>query len=266
MAESITESMTKSMTNYKMIFQYDGTKYNGFQRQGNTSNTICEKIENILNILDDRADSDTAPVELHASGRTDAGVHALGQVANFKLINAANYSDEYIMNYINSYLPADITVLSLTKAADRFHARLNATGKTYAYHIDTRPKADVFNVRYSLSHPQPLDVTSMKSAADKLVGTHDFRAFTNNSKTKKSTVRTINSITFDSSDSELVIRYNGDGFLYNMVRILTGTLILVGEHKISASDVADILASKNRALAGPCVAPTGLFLEKVEYN
>lgn len=246
------------MTNYKIVFQYDGTKYNGFQKQGNTDNTIQAKLENILTKLNG------SPVEISASGRTDSGVHALGQVANFHM--ETSLSENELLVYINSYLPNDITILSLCIVPDRFHARLNAKSKVYAYHIDLNKKADVFRTRYALSHPEPLDIDLMKAAADNILGTHDFKSFCSLKKIKKSTVRTINEITFNISDNELVIRYNADGFLYNMVRILTGTLILVGEGKLSPDAISTIIESKDRQNAGPTAPAKGLFLESVSYE
>ena len=245
------------MKNYKIIFEYDGTNYNGFQKQGNTSNTIQEKLENILYKLT------CTPTEIHASGRTDAGVHAKGQVANFH-IDTKLPPDE-LLEYINRYLPTDVRILSLSIVHDRFHSRLNAVRKSYSYHIDLNPKPDVFKRKYSLSHPEKLDIEAMKEASLHLIGTHDFKAFTNIKKTKKSTIRTLEKIDFSCSHDELIITYTGDGFLYNMVRILTGTLIQVGEGNIAADAIPTILESCNRELAGPCVPPMGLFLDRVEY-
>lgn len=245
------------MSNYKMIFQYDGTKYNGFQKQGNTSNTIQEKFENILEHLTQ------SPTNITASGRTDAGVHALGQVANFRLETSLSCTE--LLSYINKYLPNDIKVLSLEKASERFHARLSATDKTYAYHIDIQPKADVFNLRYSLSHPEPLNIPAMEQAAKHMLGEHDFKSFCSLRKMKKSTVRTLNSIIFTENNGELVIRYNANGFLYNMVRIMTGTLIEVGEGNISPEDIPAIIQSLDRQKAGPTAPAKGLFLENVNY-
>lgn len=246
------------MSNYKIIFQYDGTKYNGFQRQGNTDNTIQAKIENILTKLSG------TPIEISASGRTDAGVHAKAQVANFHL--TTNLSEQELLVYLNTYLPQDITILSLKKVPNRFHSRLNATSKTYSYHIDTNPKPDVFNIKYSMHHPDSLDIDLMKQASLNLLGEHDFKSFCSLKKTKKSTVRTIFTIDFFIENNQLIISYTANGFLYNMVRIITGTLIQVGEKKISPEEITYILAMKDRNLSGPTVPAKGLFLEKVEYN
>jgi tRNA pseudouridine38-40 synthase len=245
------------MKNYKIIFEYDGTNYNGFQKQGNTTNTIQEKFENILYKLTG------SPIEIHASGRTDAGVHAKGQVANFHI--DTNLSTNELLEYINRYLPTDIRVLKLDTAPDRFHSRLNAIRKSYSYHIDLNAKPNVFTRKYSLSHPEELDIEAMKEASLHLIGTHDFKSFTNMKKTKKSTIRTIEKIDFICSNNELIITYTGDGFLYNMVRILTGTLIQVGEGNISVANIPSIIEACNREMAGPCIPPMGLFLDSVEY-
>ena len=229
------------MANFCLIIQYDGSRYNGWQRQGNTQNTIQEKLENILEYLYGE------PVELNGSGRTDAGVHALRQVANYRVPRIlSRYSCQEIRDYFNEYLPQDIRVLSVEKAPERFHARLSAQSKIYEYRIDLGEVSNIFERKYLYRIEEPLNLDKMQMAAELLKGTHDFKSFCANKHMKKSTVRTIYDITFEIENGILSIRYHGDGFLYNMVRILTGTLIEVGIGKKKVSDIPDILESHER--------------------
>lgn len=242
--------------NYKIVLEYEGTRYNGWQRQVATPNTIQGVIEKaIKNVTGEK-------VEINGSGRTDAGTHALGQVANFKL------SKEYenIMDELNDELPSDIRILSCERVDDRFHARLNAVGKTYCYKIDTGKKVNVFTRRTVNHFNYELDVEAMKKAATVLEGTHDFKSFCSNKRTKKTTVRTIYSINIDVKGTEIVFTYRGDGFLYNMVRILTGTLIEVGLGKFKADDINEIIEVKDRSRAGITMPPRGLTLVSVDYK
>lgn len=249
------------MANFCLIIQYDGTRYNGWQRQGNTPDTIQEKLEHILDHLYGE------PVELNGSGRTDAGVHALRQVANYRVPRMlSRYSCREIRQYFNTYLPLDIRVLSVTVADDRFHARLSAVSKLYEYRIDCGEVSDVFNRRYLYRIDEPLNIERMQEAASYLIGTHDFKSFCANRHIKKSTVRTIYDIVFDLQDGILSIRYHGDGFLYNMVRILTGTLIEVGTGDRLPSQIPAILEGLDRSLAGFTAPPQGLFLVDVYYD
>lgn len=248
------------MANFCLMIQYDGTRYNGWQRQGNTQNTIQEKLERILEQLYGQ------PVDLNGSGRTDAGVHALRQIANFRIPRMlSRYSCQEIQSYFNRYLPQDIRVLAVEKAAERFHARLSATSKLYEYRIDCGPIARVFDRRYLLRIEEPLRLDRMKEAASFLIGTHDFKSFCANRHMKKSTIRTISDINFIEEDGILRIQYRGDGFLYNMVRILTGTLIEVGFGDLLPSQIPMILDGLDRSLAGFTAPPQGLFLVDVFY-
>ncbi|PWL55961.1 MAG: tRNA pseudouridine(38-40) synthase TruA [Lachnospiraceae bacterium] len=259
------------MRNFKMILQYEGTRYKGWQRQESTEHTIQGKLESILTKMAG------APVEIQGSGRTDAGVHALGQVANFHA--DIRMSEQEIMNYVNSYLPEDIAVISVKEASERFHSRLNATGKTYCYLLVQSGIPHVFERRFAHRIEERLDVEAMEKAAGYLLGTHDFAAFTSTKKSKKSTVRTIDEITFTREYSSVMhimtevqepdllrITYSGDGFLYHMVRILTGTLMEVGMQLRSPEEIPEILKSKNREMAGPLVPAKGLTLMEVRYS
>lgn len=246
--------------NYRITLQYDGTRYDGWQRQGNTERTIQGKLEAVLSRMAE------SPVEVHGSGRTDAGVHASGQVANFHL--EGNRPPEEVLAYLNRYLPEDIRVLSAETAAERFHSRLNAQSKTYRYQVWTDGKADVFLRSYVYALGQPLNVPAMEQAAKRLVGTHDFKSFCGNRKMKKSTVRTITAIRFLklSGGKALAMDFTGNGFLQQMVRILAGTLIEVGLGKRTPESVEQALLALDRSEAGFTAPPEGLCLMEVRYG
>lgn len=246
------------MYNYKMSLAYDGTKYLGWQIQTKEPlKTIQGKLENVLSKLFDE------PIHVIASGRTDAGVHAHMQVANF---HTTTYKDcNEILNYLHQYLPKDIAIIDLKSASERFHARYNCLTKRYGYYIDTNLFAHPFSVRYSYHVPTSLDIESMEQAASFLVGIHDFKSFTSMKNKKKSTIRHIHSITITPTLNGIAIYYEGNGFLQHMVRIMTGTLIEVGLGHIKPEAIPTILEGKSRALAGPLVPSHGLFLEEVFY-
>lgn len=243
--------------NYRMTLQYEGTKYNGWQKQGNTPNTIQAKLEAILQKLDG------TEVEVRGSGRTDAGVHAMGQVASFALEHPLPAGE--VMAYINQYLPRDIAVVALEEAEPRFHARLNAKGKTYRYRIHQGTIPDVFGRRYSWPLAEQLDVEAMGAAAAHLVGKQDFQSFCDLKNSKKSTVRRVDSIEIYRDGSDLVLDFTGEGFLYHMVRIMVGTLADVGAHRILPGQIPGILAAKDRKQAGQLAPACGLMLMKVMY-
>lgn len=245
------------MGNYRIILQYEGTKYQGWQRQDSTDNTIQGKLEALLTKMCGE------PVEIQGSGRTDAGVHAFGQVANFH--GKTELSAEEIMEYMNRYLPEDIGVIKVEQVPERFHSRLNAKGKVYRYRVMTGNVPHVFDRKYVYEHPEKLDVAAMRRAAEQLLGTHDFKSFTSTKRGKKSTVRTIESIEITENGDEVSFAYKGDGFLYHMVRILTGTLLEVGEGKRSFEEIPEILEAKNRENAGFLAPAKGLALMEVFY-
>lgn len=246
------------MKNYKITLQYEGTKYQGWQRQESTENTIQGKLEKLLSRMCEEQ------VELQASGRTDAGVHALGQVANFHC--NTKLTEKEIMEYMNSYLPEDIGVIAVEKVPDRFHSRLNAEEKTYCYRVMTGKIPHVFDRRYVYEIEEKPDVEAMKKAAALLIGKHDFKAFTSTKKGKKSTLRTIKEITITQIGDEIRFIFKGDGFLYHMVRILTGTLLEIGEGKRSYTEILDIMESGQREKAGFLVPAKGLTLMEVMYE
>lgn len=245
--------------NYVIWLSYDGTRYDGWQKQGNTDRTIQGKLEAVLTRLDEGG------VEVRGSGRTDAGVHALAQVADFSL--KGEMDPPKVMRYLNQYLPEDIHVWRIEKAPVRFHSRLNAVRKTYRYQIETGQKKDVFKRWFYYGLGRKLDVGAMEEAAAYLIGTHDFKSFCGNKRMTKSTVRTLESITLErTEDTRIHITFTGNGFLQQMVRILTGTLLEVGLGKRQPGDMIRILEAKNRQEAGFSAPSEGLFLVSVEYG
>ncbi len=247
------------MPNYKLTIAYDGTRYNGWQKQGNTDKTIQGKLEAVLERFAGQY------VEIHGAGRTDAGVHARGQVANFKLDK--DISCEKLCAYFAEYLPEDICVLDVRRVDERFHARLTATKKHYRYCICNNTKhADVFNRKFEMHVKEQLDVEKMAEAAGYFVGEHDFSSFCSNKHMKKSKVRTVYGVTINCDGDKIIIDYEGDGFLYNMVRIMTGTLIEVGLGQRLPEDIPEIIAKQDRQAAGFTAQAQGLFLMEVFYE
>lgn len=249
--------MVNNMKNYKLTIQYDGSRYSGWQVQGNTDNTIQGKLQNVLSRMDGRE------VEVHGSGRTDAGVHAKGQVASVKLQTDPTCAE--ILDYCAQYLPMDIAVIAAEEAPERFHARLSAKSKCYAYRIHNSHIPNVFERKYLYQMTGSFDIDAMNRAAQHFVGTHDFRSFCGIRRFKKSTVRTVYSIEIDRIGDEIRITYVGNGFLNLMVRIMTGTLVEVGLGQRSADDMPGILAALDRTAAGITMPPEGLCLQWVEY-
>ena len=246
------------MYTYRLTLSYDGSRYNGWQKQGNTKNTIQEKLETLLSRLTGEE------VEVNGSGRTDAGVHAMGQVASFR--TATEQDCEALLRDMRRYLPEDIGAVALEPAEPRFHARLNATSKTYVYRVWTEECPNVFERKFLYTVTEPLDLAAMRAAAEHLTGTHDFMSFCANKRMKKSTVRTITALHIDKIGGELRFTVSGDGFLYNMVRILVGTLLEVGMGKRSPDSIPALLDAKDRSQAGYLVPPHGLRLEAVYYD
>lgn len=246
------------MKNIKFVLQYEGTRYDGWQKQGNTENTIQGKLEAVLSRLDGRE------VEVHGSGRTDAGVHAYGQTANAKL--ETEKSAEEIKEYVNAYLPKDIVVVDAREVSMRFHSRLLAVSKTYRYRIRTGKDREVFSRNFVWHLGKPLDLSAMRMAAEKLVGTHDFLPFSSMKKGKKSTVRTIESITVEQVGEEVHLTFTGDGFLYHMVRILAGTLAEIGLGERSPQEIPEIFDARDRKKAGQMAPAQGLALMQVVYE
>ncbi len=245
-------------TNYKLRIQYDGSRYKGWQSQKNTDMTIQGKLQEVLSKMSGEE------VEVHGSGRTDAGVHAIGQIANFKLHQPGD--SEAILEYLNEYLPEDIAVCSVRIAKPDFHSRLSAREKTYCYRIWTSSIPNVFERKYMATVLEPLNLNQMKIAAGHILGTHDFLAFCGNRKFKKSSVRTIYDIRMEQREHEVCIYVTGNGFLQNMMRILIGTLVEVGLGKKTPEEISGILASKDREQAGITMPAKGLCLMEVRYD
>lgn len=244
------------MRNIRLQICYDGTRYRGWQRLMGVENTIQGKLEQTLSrILGEN-------VEISGSGRTDAGAHARCQIANFHC-ESAMPCDE-ILSGLRRYLPEDIGIESCQEAAPRFHARLNCKTKTYVYRIWNSGRPCVFERRFAYVMPERLDVECMKEAAEYLLGEHDFSAFCANKKMKKSTIRRIDDIQITRRGEELIFSFTGNGFLYNMVRILVGTLLEVGQHKRQADTIPALFGAK-REQAGPLVPAQGLCLMEVTY-
>lgn len=246
------------MKNYKITIQYDGTRYKGWQIQKSTDMTIQGKIQDVLSAMAGQE------IEITGSGRTDAGVHAEGQVANFRM--PAQFGAKEILEYLNHYLPMDIAVVDIEEVDERFHARFYATSKTYVYRIHTSTIPNVFERKYMYTYTEKLDVSKMRQAACFMIGTHDFAAFCGNKKMKKATVRTVTDILIEEFDNEIRISYTGDGFLQQMIRIMTGTLIEVGNGTKQPNKIPQILESKIRENAGFTVPSNGLILKCVQFN
>ena len=244
------------MRNLRLDICYDGTRYRGWQRLPGKDDTIQGKIEGCLS----RILGET--IEISGSGRTDAGVHAMGQVASFHC--ESTMAAEEILENLRRYLPEDIGIYSCKDVSPRFHARLSAKEKTYLYRIWNSDKPCVFQRRFVTVMPEKLDVGAMEEAAQLLLGEHDFSAFCGNAKIKKSTVRFIRSIEVKRVGKEVQLRFTGNGFLHNMVRILVGTLIEVGRGERDIATIPELFGSR-RAEAGFLAPAKGLCLEEVMY-
>ena len=242
--------------NIRLDICYDGTRYRGWQRLAGSGDTIQGKLETALSrILEE-------PIEISGSGRTDAGVHAAGQVANFHCESQMPCGD--ILSALRRYLPEDIGIYSCKEVSPRFHSRLNAKEKTYRYRIWNSEKPCVFDRRYVTVALENLDLDAMRSAASYLIGEHDFSAFCANAKMKKSTVRYIRSLELKQVGPEIQITVTGNGFLQGMVRIIVGTLLEVGTGTRAAAQIPDLFGGK-RAQAGFMAPAQGLCLMEVFY-
>lgn len=244
------------MRTYKIQIAYDGTRYQGWQRQKLTDCTIQQILEDCLEELLGY------PVELHGSGRTDAGVHARGQCASMQV--AGKLPEDFLQQW-NEKLPEDIQVQSITLVKGGFHARYRAVGKRYTYRIDTREVPSVFARRYACHYERPLDIAAMRRVAKILEGTHDFAAFTDD-KTQKSKVRTIYQIDVKAEGNRMDLSFYGTGFLYHMVRILTGTLLQAGEGSLAEEAVKEALENPGQGHMGFVAPAKGLCLEEVYYK
>ncbi|MFD9624664.1 tRNA pseudouridine(38-40) synthase TruA [Peribacillus muralis] len=245
------------MNNYKLTIQYDGGRYRGWQRLGDSDDTIQGKIENVL------TEMAGVKIEIIGCSRTDAGVHAFAQIANFKF--GGNLTESEVMNYLNRYLPQDISIKEVMLVPDRFHSRYNAKDKTYLYKIWNEQYTNPFMRKYSMHIEEKLDIERMRDACQYFIGAHDFTAFSNAKSKKKSMVREIYAIDLEENDGFIEISVRGDGFLYNMVRKMVGTLIEVGLGEINAEQIPGILESKERVQTGRMAEAGGLYLVKVDF-
>lgn len=245
------------MNNYKLKVTYDGTRYKGWQRLGNTDNTIQGKIEAVLTKLFNEE------IQITGASRTDGGVHALNQVANFKV--KSKLSPKEIKDYLNHYLPEDISIHEVTIAGNQFHSRFKAGPKTYVYKIWNRDYRDVFLRKTSLHIAEELDINLMKEVADIFIGEHDFSAFTSAKSKTKSMIRNIFSISIGKNQGMIEITFRGNGFLHNMVRRLVGAIIEVGLKKATIDDVKKALENKKSGIVGATAPALGLFLKNIEY-
>ena len=249
------------MRNLKLVVQYDGSRYLGWQRQKEedpeSPRTIQGKLEQVLSRMTGEK------IQVIGACRTDAGVHAEAQVANF--LTSSTLSLQEVRAYLTHYLPEDIAVTAADQVDARFHARYRARRKRYVYRLWTAPYPQVFRRRYCLHLPEPLDLEAMRRAAGLLVGERDFRSFTTSKSKVKSTVRTLHALELVAREGWLELHFEGDGFLHNMARILTGTLLEVGAGRLPAEAIAAILMKGERSAAGPLAPPQGLCLLEVLY-
>ncbi len=245
------------MRNIKLIITYDGTDFSGWQRQPDR-----RTVQQVLEAAIGRLTGIEAPT--NASGRTDAGVHALGQVIHFYTVS--KHPTAVFVKALNAMLPPDVRVKAAWDMPQSFHATLDAKSKMYRYVIDNGPIADPFRLRYSDHVYLPLDVEAMNRAAQALAGRHDFHSFETNWPNRTSSVRTIYRIEVLRHGSDVHLEVEADGFLYNMVRAITGTLVQVGIGRWAETMVAEALIAEDRRAAGPTAPPQGLYLVHVRYD
>ena len=244
------------MRNIKLVIEYDGKSFNGWQKQPNKLNIQGEIEKAIEEITGEK-------IDLIASGRTDAGVHSLGQVANFKTNSTIDV--EKIPYAINSKLKKSIVIKSAEEVPERFHSRYSVHSKTYRYTINNSKFGTALYRDMEYHFPIELDEKKMQKAAKFFEGEHDFKAFKASGTSSKSSVRTIYKATVERKDDRVIIELTGNGFLYNMVRIIAGTLIDVGIGKIKPEEVKEIIEKKERKNAGKTLPARGLCILKVDY-
>ncbi len=248
------------MTRYKALISYDGHDFAGFQRQPH-ARSVQEEIEKTLTRI-----NKGQPIVIHGAGRTDSGVHALGQVIHFDLPSARD--EEKLRFALDTQTPEDIDVISVEEVTEDFHARYQPHSKTYEFLVDIgRPKNPMMR-HYATHYPYPLEISLMEQAIKALEGTHDFTGFTASGTSVENKVRTITeaSLTFDAQRNFLVFTFSGNGFLYKQVRNMVGTLLKIGNKRMPVNQIERILEEKDRQLAGPTAAPNGLYLKEIIYE
>ena len=245
------------MRNLKLLLSYDGTDFNGWQTQPGVR-TVQETLEAALLTL-----TGEPKIRINASGRTDAGVHAVGQVANF--VSATTIPVDRLVRAINAHLPDDLVVRSVEEMPESFHANRDALRKLYRYVIHDGPTSNPLLRRYSCHAKYSLDVAAMARAAELLKGEHDFHSFETDWPNRASSVRTITHFSVNRAGETIWIDVEADGFLYNMVRAIAGTLMNVGRGYWPEAKVAEILQAEDRVQAGPTAPASGLFLMRVTY-
>lgn len=246
-----------NLRNLMLKLEYDGTNYHGWQRQENAI-TVQEVLEKALRKVTKEK------IEVIGCSRTDAGVHARGFVCNF--YTESKIPSDRVPYALNSILPYDIVVLECQEVPGDFHARFQAKAKKYQYRIIHRTFPSAFDKNYAYHWPYCLDIDKMKQAARYFIGKHDFSAFMATGSPVKNTVRTIYDLTLEQKNSEIVVDITGNGFLYNMVRIIVGTLLYVGNYKINVEQIPDVITQGDRTKAGITVPPQGLYLMEVYYK
>ena len=248
------------MTRYKALISYDGHDFAGFQRQPH-ARSVQEEIEKTLTRI-----NKGQPIAIHGAGRTDSGVHALGQVIHFDLPSARD--EEKLRFALDTQTPEDIDVISVEEVTEDFHARYQPHSKTYEFLVDIgRPKNPMMR-HYATHYPYPLEIPLMEQAIKALEGTHDFTGFTASGTSVENKVRTITkaSLTFDAQRNFLVFTFSGNGFLYKQIRNMVGTLLKIGNKRMPVNQIERILEEKDRQLAGPTAAPNGLYLKEILYE
>ena len=248
------------MTRYKALISYDGHDFAGFQRQPH-ARSVQEEIEKTLTRI-----NKGQPIVIHGAGRTDSGVHALGQVIHFDLPSARD--EEKLRFALDTQTPEDIDVISVEEVTEDFHARYQPHSKTYEFLVDIgRPKNPMMR-HYATHYPYPLEIPLMEQAIKALEGTHDFTGFTASGTSVENKVRTITtaSLTFDAQRNFLVFTFSGNGFLYKQIRNMVGTLLKIGNKRMPVNQIERILEEKDRQLAGPTAAPNGLYLKEIIYE
>ena len=242
--------------NYKMTMAYDGTNYHGWQIQNNGI-TVQETLQNAIEKVLGKS------ISIHGCSRTDAGVHAKMFCCHLDCDD--NIPFDAFLRGVNSVLPPDIAILNCEDVAEDFHARFNAKGKTYVYNILNSNKKDPFLMPFVWQIERPLDIQKMNEFCKTLIGTHDFYGFSSSGRTVENTVRTVSECSVTKEKDIVKLKITGDGFLYNMVRIITGTAVDVSDGRLDVNCALSVFETKSRELAGVTAPPQGLFLEKVYY-